>query len=86
MTQATLGRWGKSLAVRLPTELAAAFSLREGDHLEIESDHDRITIRPAKPQYTLDEMFAGKSREEWRALYAGAYDWGPEVGREVIDE
>ena len=22
----------------------------------------------------------------WRALYADAYDWGPDVGREVVEE
>ena len=23
---------------------------------------------------------------EWRAAYAGAYDWGPDVGRERVEE
>ena len=86
MTQATLGRWGKSLAVRLPQEVASAFSLQEGDLVEIAAEGDSITIRRAKPRYTLQDMFAGKSPEEWRALYAGSYEWGPDIGREVIDE
>jgi hypothetical protein len=30
---------------------------------------------------------AGLDRpEEWRAAYAGAFDWGPDVGREVVEE
>jgi len=33
-----------------------------------------------------EELFRGKTPEEWRALYAGAYDWGPDVGREIIEE
>jgi antitoxin MazE len=43
-------------------------------------------IRRAVPQFTLEELFAGKSAEEWRALYDGAYDWGPDIGREVVEE
>jgi antitoxin MazE len=66
--------------------VASAFSLQEGDRLEIEAEGDRITIRRAKPRYTLQAMFAGKSPEEWRALYAGSFDWGPDLGREGIDE
>jgi antitoxin MazE len=34
----------------------------------------------------LAELFEGKSPEEWRAAYAGAFDWGPDVGREVVEE
>ena len=28
----------------------------------------------------------GKSPKEWRAAYAGAFDWGSDVGREVVEE
>ena len=28
----------------------------------------------------------GKTAEEWRRAYAGAYDWGPDVGRESVEE
>ena len=34
----------------------------------------------------LEELFAGKTAEEWRAAYAGAYDWGPDFGREIVAE
>jgi hypothetical protein len=34
----------------------------------------------------LEELFHGKSPKEWRAAYAGALDWGPDVGREVVEE
>jgi antitoxin MazE len=86
MTQAIIGRWGKSLAVRLPSEISSAFQLHEGERVEIETGPEQITIRRAKPRYTLEELFAGKTPEEWRALYAGAYDWGPDVGQEIIEE
>ncbi len=86
MTQAIIGRWGKTLAVRFPNEIASEAGLREGERLEIETGSDQIVIRRAKPSYTLEDMFAGKTAAEWRALYAGSYDWGPDVGRELIDE
>jgi hypothetical protein len=34
----------------------------------------------------LEELFHGKSPKEWRAEYAEAFDWGPDVGREVVEE
>ena len=86
MTLATVGRWGKNLALRFPNEIASELHLREGDRLEIEAGTDQIVIRRAKPQYTLEEMFAGKSPAEWRTIYAASYDWGPDVGREIIEE
>jgi len=86
MTQVIIGRWGKNLAVRFPNEIATALQLHDGDRVEVESQPDQIVIRRAKPRYTLEEMFAGKSPEEWRALYASAYDWGPDVGRERVEE
>lgn len=86
MTKATIGRWGSSLAVRLPAELAASLNLREGERIEMETAADQIVIRRAKPRTTLEEMFAGKQADEWRALYADAFDWGPDIGQEIIEE
>lgn len=86
MTHAIVGRWGKNLALRFPNEIASQLSLREGDRLEIETGPDRIVIHRAKPVYTLEDLFAGKTQAEWRAMYADAYDWGPDLGREIIDE
>jgi hypothetical protein len=34
----------------------------------------------------LQELFRGKSPEEWRVAYADAFDWGPDVGREIVEE
>ena len=86
MTFAIVGRWGKNLALRFPNEIASEFELHEGDRVEIESGQDQIVIRRAEPRYTLEDLFAGKSATEWRALYAEAYDWGPDAGREIVDE
>ena len=86
MTRAVIGRWGKNLAIRVSGEIASQASLHDGQRLEVETGTDQIVIRRAKPRYTLGQMFAGKAPTEWRAIYASSYDWGLDVGREIIDE
>ena len=86
MSQAVVGRWGKSLAVRIPSEVADAAGIAEGERVEIETHDAEIVIRRAAPRFTLEELFRGKTPEEWRAIYADAYDWGPDVGREIVEE
>lgn len=46
MSRVTVGRWGKSLAIRVPLDVAKAAGLREGDAVEIESIDGRIQVRP----------------------------------------
>jgi hypothetical protein len=59
-------------------------SRREGERVKIEATEDHIVIRRATQYYSLEELFAGKSAEEWRTIYAGAYDWGPDFGNEIV--
>lgn len=84
--RAIVGRWGKSLAVRLPVELAAEAGLREGQKIELAAVKGEIVIRPAQRPTDVEQWFAGRTTEEWRALYRNSYDWGPDVGREIIEE
>jgi antitoxin MazE len=86
VSQVTVGKWGKSLAIRLPGEIVKAAGLSNGERLDIQTHDGEIVIRRAAPHFTLEELFGGKSPEEWRADYAGAFDWGPDIGREVVDE
>jgi antitoxin MazE len=86
MSHAILGRWGKNLAVRLPTEIASELHLRDGERVEIVSGPGQIVIRRAKPRYTPDEIFAGKSPSEWRTIYSHAYEWGSDAGQENVNE
>jgi antitoxin MazE len=86
MMHARVGRWGNNLAVRLPGEIIRAVPLRDGDDVEIEAKADTIVIRRREPAVTLAGLFQGRTAEEWRAVYAGAYDWGPDIGCEVVEE
>jgi antitoxin MazE len=86
MSRAVIGRWGKNLAIRFPAEIAKAAGLGDGQRVEIVSSADAIVIRKLAPELTAEAMFAGKSPQVWRALYRGVYDWGPDQGRERIEE
>ncbi len=86
MSRAIIGKWGRSLAIRIPGEVASAAGIDAGQRVEIEAEDGNLIIRPAAPRFTLKELFHGKSPEEWRRAYAGAYDWGPDIGREVVEE
>lgn len=85
MSHAIIGRWGKNLAVPVPGEIAEAVGLADGERVEINAEADMIVIRRAAPPISLQEMFAGKTADEWRREYRDAYDWGPDIGREAIE-
>jgi antitoxin MazE len=86
VSRVLVGKWGKNLAIRLPSEIAKTVGLCDGDRVEIEAYKGDIVIRRTIPHFTLEELFRGKSPEEWRTLYAGAFDWGADVGREAVEE
>jgi antitoxin MazE len=86
LSEVVVGKWGKSLAVRIPGEIAEAVGDHGGDRVEIMIEDGDIVIRRAEPRFVLERLFAGKSPEEWRAAYADAYVWGPDVGRETVEE
>jgi antitoxin MazE len=86
MSRAVVGRWGKSLAIRIPGEVAKSAGISDGERVDVQAQDGDILIRRSAPQFTLEELFRGKSPQEWRAAYAGAYDWGPDMGREVVEE
>jgi antitoxin MazE len=86
MTHAILGRWGKNLALRLPENVASELSLREGERVEVVSSPGQIVIRRAKPRFTREEIFAGKSPSEWRTIYAKTHEWGSDAGQPAADD
>ena len=83
---ALLGRWGNNLAVRLPHEIVDAVKFREGERVDVSISGGDVVLRQVPQRETLEQMFAGRTAEAWRAEYAGAFDWGPDVGRELGPE
>jgi len=86
MSQAIIGRWGKNLAIRFPGDIAKAAGLDDGQRVEILSQKGEITIRKIAPKITVEDIFRGKSPEAWREIYSDASDWGPDIGRERLEE
>jgi antitoxin component of MazEF toxin-antitoxin module len=85
-SQATIGRWGKNLAVRFPADVAKAAGFGDGERVEVLTQKGQVIIRRVAPSFTAEGMFRGKQPEEWRALYKEAYDWGADRGREIVEE
>lgn len=78
--QVQLARWGNSLGLRIPKDIATRFRLSEGRRVEIAAEGDRIIIRMDRPRYDLDELLEGISPDVMR----DAFDWGPDLGREHV--
>jgi antitoxin component of MazEF toxin-antitoxin module len=83
--QVIVGRWGKNLAVRFPTEVARAAGFGNGERVEVFEQEGEIVIRKAAPSLSAEELFRGRTPDAWRDLYADAYDWGPDRGRENVE-
>ncbi|MDR3516494.1 MAG: AbrB/MazE/SpoVT family DNA-binding domain-containing protein [Azospirillaceae bacterium] len=77
-----LARWGNSLGVRIPKEIAGRLGLIEGVRVEMTTDDGRIVISPVTPRYQLADLLQGITPEAMR----DAFDWGDDLGRERIDE
>jgi antitoxin MazE len=76
-----VAKWGNSLGVRVPKDIAAKVGLNEGAAVEIEAKGGRIVISPMRRTYTLDELLAGMTPD---AMHE-AFDWGPDAGREAVE-
>ncbi|PKR82502.1 AbrB/MazE/SpoVT family DNA-binding domain-containing protein [Heyndrickxia camelliae] len=57
----TVQKWGNSLAVRIPKDVAERVAIQQGSELELNVvDDERITLIPKKQPktYSLDELLA----------------------------
>ncbi len=75
----TVAKWGNSLAIRIPKNIADKINLKEGTAISIDVSDNNIVITPKKPKYTLEELLSGASSED----FDGEYDWGEPVGEEI---
>ena len=54
--QVQVARWGNSLGLRIPKDIASRAGLREGARVEVETEGDRIIITPARRRYVLADL------------------------------
>ena len=82
MSEVTVGRWGKNLAVRVPMEIAKAWGLREGERVQLEArDGDIVIKRPAARARAAAEAAAEEITRE-----SQDYSLGTTTIRELIEE
>lgn len=79
--QIRVTKWGNSLGVRVPKDIATRVGLREGSRVQIEAEGNRIVISVNRPVYRLEELLENMTPESMHE----AFDWGEDVGREVVD-
>lgn len=79
--QVQLTRWGNSLGMRIPKDLAVRFGLSEGAQVEVEAEGDRIVISVGRPRYKLADLLVGVTPGSLQ----DAFDWGHDAGREAVE-
>ena len=78
--QLRITKWGNSLGLRVPRDVAARAGLGEGARVDIEGFADgRIVITPSRRRFTIEELVAGMTPENEHPLD----DDGP-IGGELI--
>lgn len=79
--QVLVSKWGGSLGLRLPEELAAEIGVAEGQKVEVRVGRPRLIIEPVRRAYTWAEILENVTPEAIRE----AFEWGDDVGRERLD-
>ena len=71
-------RWGNSLGVRIPRQIARKSAIREGAELEVSVTRGNVVLRPLKVP-SLRQLLAQVKPANRPELV----DWGRPVGQEV---
>jgi antitoxin MazE len=77
-----IGKWGNSLAVRIPSAVAREAAIDEGRTVQIKAKAGSIVVTPeeVEPRYSLEELLAGMTKENLHE----EIDSGPAVGNEEL--
>ena len=78
---ATVQKWGNSLAIRIPTAIAAQIEVSEGAVVDFEVRDGRLVVHPVKRNSVrLEDLLKDCKPSQLH----GEVDFGEDVGREVI--
>ena len=69
-------RWGNSLTLRIPADVAAELALTEGTELDVRREGDALVLVPDRARrktYSLARLVAGITKRNRPVLV----DWGP---------
>lgn len=84
--EARLQKWGNSDGIRIPSVFLKSLNLKTNDIVDLVKENNMIIIKPKSKHLSLEErieMYERLSKEEKGSVEA--YDWGEDVGKEVID-
>ncbi len=81
MPKAQIAKWGNSLAVRIPKDVAEKAQMREGDTILVEALKGKVELRAAEKVPTLKELVAQITAESRYAEIAS----GPDQGQEIVE-
>ena len=73
-----VSRWGNSLGIRIPKQLAEEVKLKEGDEITIYRQNNQLVLEPKKKHYTLEQLLDGMNEEHLHE----EVDWGKVEGSE----
>jgi antitoxin MazE len=77
---ATVAKWGNSLAVRIPQNLAREINLAEGSEIELSLVDGALVLKPKRPKrYSLDELIKGITPENLHSKIESGIAVGNEV-------
>ncbi|MEG4209157.1 AbrB/MazE/SpoVT family DNA-binding domain-containing protein [Microcoleus sp. S13_B4] len=77
---ATIAKWGNSLAIRIPQNLAKEINLAEGSEVKLVLIDGKLTIEPiTRRRYSLEELIEAMTPENVHT----EIDTGVAVGNEV---
>jgi antitoxin MazE len=76
---ATIQKWGNSLALRIPQAVARQIRVEEGDAVELKVDASGLRVSPAPPRYRLASLLRKVTPQNRHT----EIDWGTSKGREV---
>jgi antitoxin MazE len=78
--QLKVTKWGNSLGLRVPKDVAARAGLVEGARVDIEGYEDgRIVVTPSRRRFTIEELVEGMTPERSEFMED---DWP--IGEELI--
>jgi antitoxin MazE len=77
-----VGKWGNSLAIRIPATTAKELGLHDGSELDLHQESGNLVLRPVVEEeivYSLEELVAQITPESVHE----ETDWGVPEGKEV---
>lgn len=77
--QTVVKKWGNSLALRLPQNIASDLRITEGAAVTLTVEDEALIVRPSRKRYRLADLLDGLDGSKKHA----EADWGKREGDEV---